>query len=69
MRFLIASLLLAATLPLIGAADQKGQCRSTCSQQYDFCMKSARTKQMRSNCSLARKNCRKGCGVSAPAPH
>jgi hypothetical protein len=61
MRFLIAGLLLAASLPLVGAPDQKGRCKTTCSAQYDFCLKTARSKQMRNNCSIARKNCRKGC--------
>ena len=68
MRFLIAGLLLAASLPLVGAADQKGQCKTTCSNQYDFCMKSSRTSQMRKNCAVARKNCRKGC-VTTALPH
>ena len=69
MRFLIAGLVLAASLPLAGAPDQKGQCRSTCSTQYDFCMKSSRTAQMRKNCSISRKNCKKGCNVTPTAPH
>jgi hypothetical protein len=68
MRFLIAGLLLAASLPLAGAADQKGRCKTTCSAQYDFCMKSARTSQMRKNCSIARKNCSKGCSNTSQ-PH
>jgi hypothetical protein len=68
MRFLIAGLLLAASLPLVGAPDQKGQCKNTCSAQYDFCMKSSRTPQMRKNCSIARKNCKKGCG-NTNLPH
>lgn len=69
MRFLIAGLVLAASLPLIGAPNQAGQCKTTCSTQYDFCMKTSRTKQMRTNCSIARKNCKKGCSVTTPAPH
>jgi hypothetical protein len=68
MRFLIAGLLLAATLPLVGAADQKSQCKTTCSTQYDFCMKNSRTPQMRKNCAIARKNCTKGCG-NTTLPH
>ena len=66
MRFLIAGLLLAASLPLAGAPDQKGRCKGTCSMQYDFCMKSSRTPQMRKNCSIARKNCTKGCNTTQP---
>lgn len=68
MRFLIAGLLLAASLPLVGAPDQKSRCKSTCSTQYDFCMKSSRTAQMRKNCSIARKNCTKGCS-NTTQPH
>jgi hypothetical protein len=68
MRFLIAGLLLAASLPLVGAPDQKGRCKSTCSTQYDFCMKSSRTTQMRKNCSIARKSCTKGCS-NTTQPH
>jgi hypothetical protein len=69
MRFLIAGLLLAASLPLVGAADQKSRCKSTCSTQYDFCMKSSPpTKQARKNCAIARKNCTKGCG-NTNLPH
>jgi hypothetical protein len=68
MRFLIAGLLLAASLPLVGAPDQKSQCKSRCSTQYDFCMKTSRTKQMRKNCAIAQKNCKKGCG-NTTLPH
>jgi hypothetical protein len=68
MRFLIAGLLLAAVLPLAGAPSQKTQCKNTCSAQYDFCMKNSRTSQMRKNCSVARKNCNKGCGNTS-LPH
>ena len=69
MRFLIAGLVLAASLPLAGAPSQARQCKTTCSTQYDFCMKSSRTNQMRKNCALARKNCRKGCNVTPSATH
>lgn len=70
MRFLIAGLLLAACLPLVGAPDQKGRCKSACSMQYNFCMKSAApTKQARKNCAIARKNCAKGCTVATNVPH
>jgi hypothetical protein len=68
MRFLIAGLLLAASVPLAGAPDQKSQCKTTCSAQYDFCMKSSRTKQMRKNCAIARKKCKNGC-VNTTLPH
>jgi hypothetical protein len=66
MRFLIAGLLLAASLPLVGAPDQKSRCKTTCSMQYDFCMKSSRTKQMSKNCAVARKSCKKGCVSTNP---
>ena len=68
MRFLIAGVLLAASLPLAGAPYQKGRCKNTCSMQYDFCMKTSRNPQMRKNCSLARKNCTKGC-ANTTVPH
>lgn len=66
MRFLIAGLLLAASLPLVGAPDQKGRCKTTCSAQYEFCMKRSPTKQLRKNCAIAQKSCKKGCVSTSP---
>jgi hypothetical protein len=66
MRFLIAGVLLAASLPLVGAPDQRARCKSACSTQYDFCLKSSPTKQLRKNCVIARKNCTKGCVPTNP---
>lgn len=53
MRFVIATLILAFTLP--GNADatsSKSACKSRTSQMYKFCVKNARTKAMKKSCKV-----------------
>jgi hypothetical protein len=61
MRFLMAVLLLAASLPLAGASVARDQCNSRCSQTYQTCLKLARTKAARKSCTVSRKTCKHGC--------
>ena len=63
MRFLMAIVLLAASLPLAGAPDGKQQCGVRCSQDYQTCLKRARTKAARKSCTVSRKTCKRGCSV------
>ena len=67
MRFVMAGLLVAASLPLVGAPPQKRQCKSACDAQYDLCLKRSLTKPARKNCTAARKNCKSGCNNAASA--
>jgi hypothetical protein len=62
MRFLIAGLILAVTLPAAEAAtDRKGQCKDRCDSQYQFCLNRTRTKQARKSCKADRKVCKRYC--------
>ena len=67
MSFVMAGLLVAASLPLVGAPNQKKQCKSACDVQYNLCLKRSPTKAARKNCLVARRNCSKGC--TAPLIH
>jgi hypothetical protein len=48
---------------LDAAPDIRARCRSTCQQQYEYCMKASPTKAARKNCAVARKACKKGCVI------
>lgn len=61
MRFLMAALLLPATLSLAGASVARDQCNLRCSQEQETCIKRARTKAARKSCSAMRKTCKHGC--------
>lgn len=63
MRFLIASLILAVTLPAAeaGAPDPKGQCKDRCDSMYQFCLNRTHTKQARKSCKADRKLCKHSC--------
>ncbi len=62
MRFAIAGLITALTLPAVQAASPKGQCKIRCSSMYRFCLKNASTKQARKSCKATRKGCKGQCG-------
>ena len=62
MRFLIAGLIVALTLPATAAAKtSRGQCKDRCSGQYQFCLNRAHTKQARKLCKADRSGCKSRC--------
>ena len=61
MRFLIATLLVAAFLVPANASVARDQCNSRCSLEYQTCLKRARTKAAKKSCSVSRKTCTHGC--------
>jgi len=61
MRFLMAALLLSASLPLTEASVAKDQCNLRCSQEQETCLKRARTKAAKKSCSAMRKTCKQAC--------
>lgn len=63
MRFAIAGLILALTLPVAQAKGRvdKGQCKDRCGSNYQFCLSRARTKQARASCKADRKTCKSSC--------
>ena len=58
-----------AVFPLNAGSLQSRQCKTTCSQQYDFCKKVSRTKAQFKACKVAHKSCKKGCGSSSFKPN
>jgi hypothetical protein len=60
MRFTIAALILAVSMPAF-AADKKGQCKNRCDSSYQFCVNRATTKQAKKSCKVDRKNCKGQC--------
>jgi hypothetical protein len=62
MRFLMATILITALLvPANAASGARDQCNSRCSLEYQTCLKRARGKQARKNCTVFRRTCRIGC--------
>ena len=61
MRFLMAVLLLSASVPLGGASVARDRCKLRCSQEYQTCLNRARTKAARKSCAVSRKICKHGC--------
>jgi len=62
MRFAIALVILAMTLPAVEAANSpKGVCKDRCGNQYRFCLKNASTKQARKSCRTTRGHCKGQC--------
>jgi len=61
MRFVMALLLLAGSLPLADASAAKDQCALRCDIEKDMCLKRARSKAARKSCAAFRKNCKRGC--------
>jgi len=63
MRFAIAVLSLALTIPAADAAQSlKSQCKARCGSMYRFCLTSATTKQARKACKATRSRCAGQCG-------
>ena len=61
MRFLMATMLLAAFLVPANASDARDQCNYRCGLEYQTCLKRARTKAAKKSCAVFRKTCRRGC--------
>ena len=61
MRFLMAVVLLSASLPLADASVARDQCNSRCSLEYQTCLKRAHGKAARKSCTVFRKTCKHGC--------
>jgi hypothetical protein len=57
MRFVIAGLILAMSLPAAHAS----ACKSACSSQYHFCLQRSTTKLARQGCKATRKLCKNQC--------
>ncbi len=62
MRFMIAGLILALTLPAAEATSPRAQCQDRCGGQYRFCLNRSHTKQARKSCKVDRKGCKSQCG-------
>jgi len=63
MRFAIATLSLALTIPAVEAAQSpKSQCKTRCGSMYRFCLTNATTKQARKACKATRSRCAGQCG-------
>jgi hypothetical protein len=62
MRFAIAGLLLAMTLPAANARNYKKECKDHCVSQYKFCLNRSTTKGARKACKAERKVCKSHCG-------
>ena len=60
MRFSIAALILAVSMPAF-AANKKGQCKNRCDTNYQFCLNRSTTKQAKKSCKTDRKNCKGTC--------
>jgi len=60
MRFSIAALILAVSMPAF-AASRKAQCKNRCDSSYQFCVNRATTKQAKKSCKVDRKNCKGQC--------
>jgi hypothetical protein len=60
MRFAIAALILAVSMPAF-AASRKAQCKNRCDSSYQFCVNRATTKQAKKSCKVDRKNCKGSC--------
>jgi hypothetical protein len=60
MRFAIAVLILAVSMPAF-AASKKAQCKNRCDSSYQFCVNRATTKQAKKSCKVDRKNCKGQC--------
>ena len=64
MRFAIAVLILAVTLPSAEAAGKgnpKHQCQTQCDSGYQLCKNRSTTKLARKGCKINRKSCRSVC--------
>ena len=61
MRFLIAGLILAVTLPGTQAKNNNPRCNDNCSSQYQLCLGHATTSRARNICKTAHKNCKRQC--------
>jgi hypothetical protein len=61
MRVVIFAVILGLMLPMADASGPKGACKDRCSSMYEFCLKNARTKQMRATCKADRKTCKGQC--------
>ncbi len=61
MRFVIAGLILLLSVPAAEAAGPRGQCKTQCNTQYQFCLNRSHTKQARNSCKVSRKNCKSQC--------
>ena len=62
MRFVIAGLILALTVPAaIADGYSPGQCKSRCNNEYRFCKTRSTTKQGRKGCKASRKICKNQC--------
>ena len=53
-------------LTLSAAPSHQAQCKSSCNVNYNFCLQHAIGKLGKSQCSAARKNCKKGCPADRP---
>jgi hypothetical protein len=63
MRFAIAVLIVALTMPAAEAAQSpNSQCKTRCGSMYRFCLTSASTKQARKACKATRSRCAGQCG-------
>jgi hypothetical protein len=60
MRFMMAVLILTVSAPAF-AADRKGQCKTRCDGNFQYCMKRATNKQAKKICKTDRKNCKGQC--------
>ncbi len=66
MRFLkttllVSTLVSALLVPANAGSVARDQCNSRCSLEYQTCLKRARGKAARKNCTVFRKTCRFGC--------
>ena len=61
MRLIIAALILSVSIPAAEAKSAKGQCKSRCDSDYQFCLKRSTTKQARKSCKTDHKKCKNIC--------
>ena len=61
MRLILSALILCLAVPAAEAAGNKGECKSRCDTNYQFCLNRSTTKQARKSCKVDRKTCKKSC--------
>jgi hypothetical protein len=61
MRYLMALLLVAASVPLAQAAGAKGECQKRCKLEYKQCRKQSTSAAAKNTCSIRRRTCNLGC--------
>ncbi len=60
--FLAGALLLLAAAPAAEPFSPRAKCKSSCSVNYNFCLKRTTTKRGRAQCKAQRKTCKGLCG-------